>query len=264
MLSIVTPAFNCEKTINQVYQNVKSLLSERIIWIVVDDCSTDNTLSFLRDIEKKDPFVIVFSLDSNSGPNKARRAGVLNSENKLIFFLDADDYIYKNNFFDFVDFSIKNDGYDFYFAPIHGVRKKSDFSQSDFFLGENVTSVLKPTDFIKYGFPQPSSLLVKKDSFLKNDVESDLKWGEDFLTYLCLSSNGTGIRWCKPTSCYIISGQGRGSNLSLGLRLELSKVLLIYTIENKRKILSSFQYICYLTVRHIFSYFYKKIKSKYY
>jgi glycosyltransferase involved in cell wall biosynthesis len=53
--------------------------------IIVDDCSSDNTVK----IAKEYP-VRVVQLETNSGPAKARNRGVKEAKGDIIFFLDAD------------------------------------------------------------------------------------------------------------------------------------------------------------------------------
>jgi glycosyltransferase involved in cell wall biosynthesis len=60
--------------------------------ILVDDGSTDNTLSVLRKIEKVDSRVRVFT-KPNGGPSSARNLGLEKAGGKYIQFYDADDSI---------------------------------------------------------------------------------------------------------------------------------------------------------------------------
>lgn len=52
-LSVIVPAYNAEKIIkdclNRILQETKKIVSEII---VVDDCSTDNTLAILKSFKK--------------------------------------------------------------------------------------------------------------------------------------------------------------------------------------------------------------------
>lgn len=261
MLTIVTPAYNSSSTILDVYKCLKSLLSDDVKWNIVNDCSSDNSAEILDEICANDINVSVFHLPENGGPNKARRYGIAQSRTDLVYLLDADDFIYNESFRDFICFIKDNPGYDFYYAPLKPIHSPNEFDQNERFIESKVINIVKPTDFIRYSFPQPSSLVIKKDKFLIADKENELKWGEDFFMYLCLAKNGIGVRWKMPVSCYLITGDGRGSILSLRLRLILSKELLKYSLSGKEKRFDSIKYTIYLTLRHIASYCYKKAKS---
>ncbi|WP_400258116.1 glycosyltransferase family 2 protein [Serratia nevei] len=259
-ITIVTPAYNCAHTIGDVYGNLKPLLALGVKWIIVNDCSTDTTKEVLSEISNLENNVSVFELDKNSGPNIARQFGVRNSSSELVYLLDSDDFIYTNVFQSFIDFVNKNINFDYFYAPLKVVDNKIKFNNFEKFQPSPIQEINKPTDLIRYGFPQPSAILIKKEFYLANDVSNTLKWGEDFFTFLCLSSNGKGIRWTTPISCYVIS-KGRGSVLSLKLRMELSKTLFIYSVRNKNNKLNSLLYTGYLTARHIASYAIKKLRK---
>ncbi|MGQ6337002.1 hypothetical protein ACUNEH_21140, partial [Serratia sp. IR-2025] len=63
-----------------------------------------------------------------------------------------------------------------------------------------------------------------------------------------------------PISCYVI-GDGRGSVLSLKLRMALSKTLFMYSVRNENNKFNALLYTGYLTLRHIASYAVKKLKK---
>ncbi|MCV5342246.1 hypothetical protein OFC87_35500, partial [Escherichia coli] len=83
------------------------------------------------------------------------------------------------------------------------------------------TCINKPTDFIFNDMPNYSSLAVNRLYFINKVKENDLEWGEDIVSYLQLSNYGVGQKWKMPVSCYIITGEGRGSALSIKKRLNL-------------------------------------------
>src|SRR4051812_11622105 len=87
--SIVIPAYNAAKTIIASLESClkQTRLPEEII--VVDDGSTDDTLSILQTRFAKD--VRIISLPKNSGPAAARNAGIATASSRFIVFQDADD-----------------------------------------------------------------------------------------------------------------------------------------------------------------------------
>lgn len=91
-LSIIVPAWN---TSNSIYTLVNSILKQSyrdFELIIIDDGSTDDTLSILLDIEKKDRRVRVYA-KNNGGPSSARNLGLDKSVGKYIQFFDADDEV---------------------------------------------------------------------------------------------------------------------------------------------------------------------------
>ena len=93
VISVVIPVYNKEKFIeNTIYSVLNQTLSDFEL-IIVDDSSTDKSLSIIDSI--KDKRIKTYSI-KNSGVSKSRNYGVEKSTSNLIAFLDADD-LWKNN-----------------------------------------------------------------------------------------------------------------------------------------------------------------------
>lgn len=258
MITIITPTFDSEKFIELQYHRLKPILSDVLRWLIIDDCSNDNTRECIEQLQ--DPFVNYHRLNKNSGPSVARHIGALLAQTKFLFFLDADDMLFNTEFLEFCDFICKNDTNDFFYAqayisnvvPHEGKIKFKEIKES--------VVIKRPTDFIYYGMPNYSSLAVRKDFFCTKVKENNLSWGEDIVSYLQMSQSGIGMKWIKPVSCYIIHGNGRGSALSLLKRFKLFKYLIIECFKNPRKI-NAFLFSVYLIIRYICSFIYKKTRG---
>jgi len=90
-ISIITPVFNCEKYIDET---VLSVVNQNFLdWemLIVDDCSTDNTLSILKGWSEKDPRIRLIQNKTNKGPGPTRNQGVDNALGEYIAYLDGDD-----------------------------------------------------------------------------------------------------------------------------------------------------------------------------
>lgn len=89
-VSVVIPAYNAEKFVNQA---VETVLAQETNFpfevIVVDDGSTDNTAEVVR--QKFGDRVRVISQD-NRGVSGARNTGIEAAKGELIAMLDSDDY----------------------------------------------------------------------------------------------------------------------------------------------------------------------------
>ena len=91
-LSIIVPIFNGEE---YLYRCIDSILSQRYAdfeLILVDDGSTDNSLSICNEYTEKDSRVIVHHKE-NEGLVAARKTGVSLAKGEYIGFVDCDDYI---------------------------------------------------------------------------------------------------------------------------------------------------------------------------
>ncbi|WP_305046454.1 glycosyltransferase family 2 protein [Geoalkalibacter sp.] len=86
MISVIIPCYNAEKYIGEAIDSVLSQSKKVDEIVVVDDCSTDNTVSILRNYPVK-----VLSTEKNSGHALARNIGIAAVRGDLIAWLDADD-----------------------------------------------------------------------------------------------------------------------------------------------------------------------------
>lgn len=91
LVSIVMPAYNAEKYIEE---SIKSVLYQTYSnWelIIVNDCSLDNTYEIAKKYQEKDSRIKLYSLFKNQGVANARNIAINNAKGKYIAFLDSDD-----------------------------------------------------------------------------------------------------------------------------------------------------------------------------
>jgi teichuronic acid biosynthesis glycosyltransferase TuaG len=91
LVSIITPSFNSEKFIAATIQSVQNQSYPNWEMIIVDDCSTDNTMSIVTEMAQKDSRIQLFQLEKNSGTGIARNTALSKTKGNYIAFLDADD-----------------------------------------------------------------------------------------------------------------------------------------------------------------------------
>lgn len=89
LVSIVMPVYNAE---DYVVEAIKCLLQQTyqdIEIIVVDDLSTDDSLSRIKELI--DSRIHVYSADKNIGPANARNIGIRHAKGRYLAYMDADD-----------------------------------------------------------------------------------------------------------------------------------------------------------------------------
>ena len=97
-VSIIIPIYNASAFIKKCMDSISSqTMTEGVECILIDDCSTDNTLEKIQSIINGDVNgnVNFFLLrqERNQGPSAARNRGVREAKGEYVFFLDADDTI---------------------------------------------------------------------------------------------------------------------------------------------------------------------------
>jgi teichuronic acid biosynthesis glycosyltransferase TuaG len=91
LVSIITPTFNSEKFIAQTIASVQNQSFRQWEMILVDDCSSDATVSIIKRFIGSDDRITIFQLEKNSGPGIARNLGLQKASGQYIAFLDSDD-----------------------------------------------------------------------------------------------------------------------------------------------------------------------------
>ena len=96
-VSVIIPMFNAEKYIGDCLESLLAQTFQEFEVIVVDDCSTDNSLVVAENfLEKFGGRLKIFSTKKNSGGGSApRNKGAKLSRGEYLFFMDADDFLAK-------------------------------------------------------------------------------------------------------------------------------------------------------------------------
>ena len=109
MISIVTTCYNLEdyienclvSLINQSYKNLEI--------IVVNDCSTDNSLNIIKQLADKDSRIKIINNEINLGAGKSRKIGIESTQGDYIMLVDGDDWISENFIKTLYDLAIEYD-----------------------------------------------------------------------------------------------------------------------------------------------------------
>lgn len=91
-VSIIVPVYNVEKYVKKCIKSLMNQTLKEIEIIVVDDGSTDNSISIIEKVAKDDERIKIFHKE-NGGLSDARNYGLKKAKGKYIAFLDSDDYV---------------------------------------------------------------------------------------------------------------------------------------------------------------------------
>lgn len=90
-VSVIVPVFNAEKTIKTALDALLAQSWDNIEIIVIDDCSTDNTLKVLEEYNEE-PNLFVYQNDENKGAYPTRNKGAVIASGDFVTVMDADDW----------------------------------------------------------------------------------------------------------------------------------------------------------------------------
>lgn len=91
LVSIITPAFNAAAYVHSTISSVKGQSYNNWELLIVDDCSTDNTVEIVERAAALDPRVRLIRQRKNGGPASARNSALDAAKGRWIAFLDSDD-----------------------------------------------------------------------------------------------------------------------------------------------------------------------------
>jgi glycosyltransferase involved in cell wall biosynthesis len=94
LVSVLMTAFNRERFVQEAIESVLASSYSHFELIIVDDCSSDSTLSIAREYASRDARIRVYSNEKNLGDynNRNKAAGYVTG--RYIKFVDSDDIIY--------------------------------------------------------------------------------------------------------------------------------------------------------------------------
>lgn len=110
LVTIVTPSYNTERFVGETIKSVINQTYQNWEMIIIDDCSTDNSIETIRSFN--DERIKLFVNETNIGAALSRNFAIREAKGKWIAFLDSDDLWHPNKLEKQVSFMEKK-GYNF-------------------------------------------------------------------------------------------------------------------------------------------------------
>ena len=121
LISIVMPAYNSEKYIRNSIKSVINQTYKNWELIIIDDYSTDNTVSIIEEFQNKNIHLI--KNKKNSGAAISRNKGIKLAKGNYIAFLDSDDLWNKEKLEKQINF-MKSNNYDFTYTSFTYLKER--------------------------------------------------------------------------------------------------------------------------------------------
>ena len=90
-ISVIVPVYNVEKYLSECLDSIVNQTLRAIEIICLNDGSTDNSFSILKEYASKDERIKIIDKE-NEGQGYARKVGLDNATGEYILFCDSDDY----------------------------------------------------------------------------------------------------------------------------------------------------------------------------
>ena len=187
LVSIITPSYDCEKYIRETINSV--LNQTYLTWemLIVDDCSTDSTISIINSYN--DDRIRLIINDSNLGAAISRNKALRDAKGKWIAFLDSDDIWNQKKLEKQIKFMHSNN-YHFSYTNYNKVDEKTNI------IGTKITGPKVIDERKMKNYCYPGCLTVMYDSQFVGLVQiENLKKNNDYALWLKI---------IKTTNCYLL------------------------------------------------------------
>lgn len=91
LVSIIMPSYDCERYLKESICSIQAQTYENWELIFVDDCSSDDSIRVIKEIQSSDKRIRLIQNKINSGAAIARNNALREANGKWIAFLDSDD-----------------------------------------------------------------------------------------------------------------------------------------------------------------------------
>lgn len=175
--SLIIPVYNAEAYLEQC---LNSLLMQSFIdfeIILINDCSSDNSLDICMKYKNIDSRVQVLNQLKNKGVSAARNKGIEYARGKYILFIDSDDFVSKT-YFDILEELTKDEIYDLFsfgnYECLMFDDNKHVIKQGEMNININFESINSWSEFILNSFfLSPWNKIYKRDIILKHSIFFD-------------------------------------------------------------------------------------------
>ena len=108
MISIIVPVYNCEALLESCLDSLVAQTYKDFEVLIVNDGSTDSSLSICRKYVDMHPGVFRLFSKENGGVSSARNLALENVRGEYVCFVDADDYVHKEYLQRLYDLIVEN------------------------------------------------------------------------------------------------------------------------------------------------------------
>lgn len=248
LVSIISPTWNCALFIADTIRSIQAQTYTNWEMLIVDDCSSDNTLEVIMPFMDSDKRIKYFRNEKNAGAAMSRNHAFREAKGRWIAFLDSDDLWTPDKLEKQIEFMV-NGGYHFSYTQY------KEINEAGAETGVLVSGPKHVTKRGMYNFCWPGCLTVMYDADVVGLVQiSDIKKNNDYAMWL---------KVCHKADCHLLAEplafyrRGRaGSISSHGVTTMMRWHFKLFNeADGKGKVAS-----LWLTAWNMFFGFYKKIR----
>jgi glycosyltransferase involved in cell wall biosynthesis len=245
LVSIILPTFNSEEYIEETILSVTNQNYTNWELIIVDDCSSDNTIELLTKIQGIYLDKIkLFKNSVNLGADKTRNTAIKQANGRYIAFIDADDAWSSDKLTKQLDFMSEiNSGFCYTSSKISQKNKKS--------FVRNVPRFSRRKDILKNNCICTSTVIIDR-SIIKKIYMPQIRKGQDLATWLLiLRTLEVADGFNQPLTTY----NKRYNSLSSNKLNSALWVWMLYRDIEKMNFLPALYYFCFYAINGVKKHF---------
>lgn len=194
-LSIIIPAYNAEKHIENCLDSVLNQVNLESEIIIVNDASTDQTAKIISLYANKHKNIKIINMPVNSGPGICRNEGLKYATEKYIGFIDSDDWV-DLHFYSTLLYSLKETDSDLAIAGItdeynNSISSSLRYSYTDMATIDGKTGLKLMTKSCNLGMfitPIMNNKIYKKSYLTQYNIQccNNRSWQDDFFSFFAI------------------------------------------------------------------------------
>lgn len=207
MISVVIPLYNKEQSVSSTIKSVLEQSYKDWELIVVDDGSTDNSLSIVQEyaqVLEAEGWRVKISTFANSGVSVARNRGIMAAKGEYVAFLDGDDLWDKDFLKEMIRLIEDYPGKSVYGLGCEQVKRGEKLKIKDeYYRG------ISTWDYATMAFTGSSTCVNRKDAIEVGLFDARMTHGEDLDMWWRLMLLHGGASYLRPCAYYIQDAENR-------------------------------------------------------
>lgn len=265
-LSVIIAVYNTEKYVGKCLDSLFNQTYSNIELVVINDCSTDDSLKILKKYAKKYANMILIDNKENRGLSYSRNVGLENANGEYIGYIDSDDYV-DSDYYEKLMKAIIKEKSDVAIADMKIVYEDGSFPDH---VTKGCDGDLTKLNVVKNGLAASACNKVFKKDIISKYPFSEGKLNEDLAVILPAIISANKISYVEKTYYYYVQRGGsiqnsrfsdRRFDIFYGVELTLKRikgckdynkisqaiiyeqliVLLIYVIPKEKNIIRRYQ-----------------------
>ena len=112
-VTIIISIYNRENYVNSTIRSIQNQNLKELEILYIDDFSSDNSVKYIKEEQKKDPRIVLYKNKKNMGTLYSKSIGVLLAKGEYVYSLDSDDMFCSENYLSTLYINAKEGEYKF-------------------------------------------------------------------------------------------------------------------------------------------------------